>query len=186
MLVKLGDDNLKCSICGVTNKKITLSKIGLLCSKHYRQFMEYGKVLDNNPRTAFDYNNIILKDDHALIEIYNRKQEIIAHCIIDLEDIEKCKNRKWRNFNGYVATNGSKTLFIHRMLMLNDKQLRSPKIIVDHKDGNPLNNRKSNLRITTQQNNVLNRSFMSNNTSGILGVCFDKELKEYVLNKTNK
>lgn len=45
--------------------------------------------------------------------------------------------------------------------------------VIDHIDGNPANNCKSNLRICTQGENVCNKSFMSNNNSGIIGVSKD-------------
>lgn len=45
---------------------------------------------------------------------------------------------------------------------------------VDHIDGNPLNNQKSNLRICTHANNMLNRSKEKGNTTGYKGVSFQK------------
>ena len=44
----------------------------------------------------------------------------------------------------------------------------------DHIDRNPLNCRRSNLRIATQRQNTMNRSKMKNNTSGITGVVWNK------------
>lgn len=46
-----------------------------------------------------------------------------------------------------------KCIYLHRLLM-------QPALheIVDHKDGNPLNNCRYNLRVTTQANNCLNRA----------------------------
>ena len=41
---------------------------------------------------------------------------------------------------------------------------------LDHRDRNPLNNRKSNLRFCTHAENMRNRGIPKNNTSGYKGV----------------
>jgi len=46
-------------------------------------------------------------------------------------------------------------------------------IEIDHKDGDRTNNRPSNLREVTTQQNGTNKSMLSNNTSGVTGVWFD-------------
>ena len=49
----------------------------------------------------------------------------------------------------------------------------------DHIDRNPLNNRKSNLRQATIQDNNRNRSLFQNNTSGIMGVDWHKSTNRW-------
>jgi HNH endonuclease len=44
---------------------------------------------------------------------------------------------------------------------------------LDHKDGNTKNNKKSNLREATTSQNGMNKRFLSTNTSGVTGVCWD-------------
>lgn len=121
------------------------------CGKHYRQFSRYGGILE---RTIFDPNKIIIHENYAEIEIYNNKCKPIAYAQIDLEDVEKVKKYKWGiGKDGYVL-NGNPHLPISDYLMnFNGNH----KIMIDHIDRNPLNNRKYNLRIATAQENCLNR-----------------------------
>lgn len=42
--------------------------------------------------------------------------------------------------------------------------------LIDHKDGNPLNNSESNLRVCTQSENMCNAALRSDNTTGAKGV----------------
>lgn len=69
----------------------------------------------------------------------------------------------------------NKFIFLHRLIMnCNDKNCD-----IDHINGNPLDNRKSNLRIVTRSQNNMNRKTQSNNTSGISGVCFNNHAKKW-------
>ena len=51
---------------------------------------------------------------------------------------------------------------------------------IDHKDHNPLNNRRSNLRSATGSQNLHNHGPNKNNTTGVKGVSFDKARGKYV------
>ena len=51
--------------------------------------------------------------------------------------------------------------------------------VVDHKDGNPMNNTRKNLRICPQSKNILNKKYMSNNTSEFIGIAYRKERNAY-------
>lgn len=55
---------------------------------------------------------------------------------------------------------------LHRFILGID----DPKVFVDHKDGNGLNNQKDNLRISTLKDNCRNRGKQKNNTSGFKGI----------------
>jgi len=54
-----------------------------------------------------------------------------------------------------------------------------PKTDIDHKDQNGSNNKLSNLRKTTHQENCKNLSMKSNNKSGFTGVSFDKQREKW-------
>ncbi len=61
------------------------------------------------------------------------------------------------------------TIYLHRVIM------SAPQgAMVDHIDGNPLNNRKSNLRLATNAENQRNSKRRKDNTSGFKGVHLDK------------
>ncbi|KLP26934.1 HNH endonuclease [Citrobacter freundii] len=51
---------------------------------------------------------------------------------------------------------------------------------VDHIDGERLNNNIENLRLATNSINQRNRRKSSKNTSGVTGVCFDKNTGKWV------
>jgi hypothetical protein len=99
--------------------------------------------------------------------------------IVDAEDYEEVSQYKWSaHINGAnryaVRCNKGKRLAMHRFIM------KPPKgMVVDHIDGNGLNNRRSNLRICTAQQNQCNRK-PRGRTSRFKGVRYRKEQGKYV------
>ena len=65
---------------------------------------------------------------------------------------------------------GMRNVSMHRMLL----GLTDPRIHTDHRDGNGLNNTRSNLRTCTHAENRRNTGVNSNNKSGFKGVSWDK------------
>lgn len=140
-----------------------------LCKKHRTQMDRHGKIL----RTMYDPNEIIILNDYAEIYIYNNKGEYIKSAIIDIEDVELCKQYKWcLTKDGYVLSYKNNTfLYLHRLLLgaKNNEY-------VDHINFNTLDNRKQNLRICTNAQNLQHRSKLTKiNTSGYHGISFDKD-----------
>ncbi len=99
--------------------------------------------------------------------------------IIDAADRHLVSGYKWHlggTGKRYVATNlkgGSKTAYLHRIIMA-----PGPGEIVDHANGDPLDNRRKNLRIVTASENGLNRTHTSNPT-GYKGVCYFPDKRKY-------
>lgn len=114
-------------------------------------------------------NKIILHDDYAEVVLYNKYKEEIGRAIIDLEDVDKIKNYKWHIAEGYA--NNKSTGKMHRFI------IDCPKgMVVDHINGNTLDNRKCNLRICTIAENSRNRNKYKKNASSIYkGVSYDKK-----------
>lgn len=71
-----------------------------------------------------------------------------------------------------------KTMYMHRVILEHHGLLEGGKE-VDHIDGNPLNNQKSNLRVVTQQQNNWNQHKVTG-TSQYKGVCWDKRAKKWM------
>lgn len=55
---------------------------------------------------------------------------------------------------------------------------------VDHINGNPLDNRRANLRVCTQTENKRNRGAQINNNSGFKGVSFHKQRRKWAAQVT--
>lgn len=55
--------------------------------------------------------------------------------------------------------------------------------VIDHIDGNSINNSRHNIRITTQDINCRNSKIKSNNTSGITGIGWNKSANCFIVRK---
>ena len=173
-----------CDICKRPIKKKNSLGGYCLCSKHMHQLHKYGKFLDNIQRTNNDLNDYRICSDGktVIFSLYNQRNIKIAEFIIDFDFIEKVKYHKWRLSHSHVVTGlptkGTQTDLSWIITGITKKQI-SKGYVVDHIDCNPLNNRLSNLRICKQSDNTPNKSFMSNNTSGFIGVSYRKYKNRY-------
>jgi hypothetical protein len=132
-----------------------------LCRKHYLQLWRYGKILK---RTRFDKNKIILHKDYAEMLLYDQeKRHIIARTKIDLGDVEKIKEKKWFLHSGYCFTNHHH--YLHSFLLG-----VIPNTDIDHINKDKLDNRRSNFRRVTHQQNMTNQKVRKNSPLGITGV----------------
>lgn len=100
--------------------------------------------------------------------------------LVDDDDFEYLNELTWRKLGFYAVTsvrNGKKTtnFYMHKMVMRAGKQQ-----IVDHVNGNMLDNRKCNLRFATKQQNQQNQKRRSNNSTGYKGVWLNKKTGKYV------
>lgn len=147
----------------------------MLCVKHTHHFERHGKVLE---RTIYDSNEFIIEEDICKIIIFDKKGKFKTEAIIDAEDYDKVKNYKWCcPSQNLIQTR----IDSNNCLLLWHLILRYPKegFMIDHKDMNRLNNRKSNLRLATASNNLCNRKIISNNTLGFKGISLDKRDGKY-------
>lgn len=131
------------------------------CKKHYQQARNFGAP----KRTYKDRNDIIIHGEYAEIVLYSKECEIVGYTKIDLDEVENTRPHKWYLGNkGYVCgTVFNKDVLLHRYLFDSD-------ILVDHINRDKLDNRKSNLRSATYQQNAWNSCKCSNNSTGYKGV----------------
>ena len=171
-----------CEVCGRVTERGHKTWGYTLCSKHMHQYLKYKRFLDNNPRTQQDLNDYRIEGNIAIFDLYNHDMIKDAEFIIDADDVELVRPYKWRRttYDTIVTGNCTKTNpTIHLYWLILGIAFNHDGLVVDHINCNRFDNRKCNLRITTQQMNVCNKSYMSKNTSGIIGVWFDKEKNKW-------
>lgn len=97
--------------------------------------------------------------------------------LVDVEDTHFVTARNW----SYMITKGreyaftkidGKTTYLHRMIMGFPVELE-----VDHRNGDGLDNRRSNLRTATHAQNLANQRLQTSSASGYKGVNFDRRKK---------
>lgn len=96
----------------------------------------------------------------------------------DKDDYDKIKNYCWHiTKDGYVSTTSK--LIMHRLIMNCPDDM-----IVDHINHKKHDNRKSNLRICSNSQNIMNKVLNSNNASGVTGVYWNKRKGKWIASIT--
>lgn len=109
---------------------------------------------------------------------------------VDDEDYGLCMTKSWAAtvkyykgeqtgvyaVRGLVKPNGVRsTEPMHRFIL----GITDPKVKVDHKDRNSLNNQKYNLRVATDTQSMQNRGKPRHNTSGYIGVMYERRTDKW-------
>ena len=129
------------------------------CKKHYMQMYHKGKITE---RTIYDPNEYILHDDYAECITYDKEGNETARIKVDLDKVGELKQfkiyiRKQGGDTWYAAIsiNGKKIL-LHRYLMGVHEEEYSIKKVVDHINGDKLDDRIQNLRVCEHKDNMKN------------------------------
>ena len=137
-------------------------------------------------------NNYIVDTENNIVKIeLHRRNEESLWTTIDLEDLDRVTNFPYTWFaklnksigRYYVyaseyhpETKRCKPIFLHQFIMKANGK------IVDHKNNDGLDNRKSNLRMATDKNNSTNRrSKNKNNTSGYRNVSWSERYGKWIV-----
>lgn len=114
-------------------------------------------------------------------EIPVRKRgEVVAYAKVDDKDYESLAQWRWGLMdNGYAVhgTNSQGRILMHRDIM---GCVRGDGKEVDHINHDKLDNRRSNLRLVTREQNARNRRADSGSTSRHLGVSWYPQTKRWV------
>lgn len=140
-------------------------------------------IINSIKERSKKFNKYDLTKDIGIGYSHNNNEKFY----FDKEDFEKIKDFCWTETNSRIITS------IPKDSLLYNKSTKKTKIkhiylyhlilgiydcnniIIDHIDRNPKNNCKNNLRFVSPSENMFNRSLSSNNTSGIIGVHFNKK-----------
>jgi hypothetical protein len=94
--------------------------------------------------------------------------------IVDDDRYDELSKTKWNYLSVGYARSGNGKILMHRLIVG-----ASRGELVDHIDGNKLNNQKENLRICTKSQNAMNSEKKSNNRSGYKGVAWSKQMQKW-------
>lgn len=172
---------VKCDYCG---KEINIPPSRLKNNKHSFCNKECYHLYTRQD------NIIFIKDEQYYMKLFKNNKEF--NILIDQDDIPKINLYKWhiheiKKDNRYDVCSIKRDIKKkdkNRYLILSRYLMNCPDgMQVDHINRNTLDNRKQNLRIVTNFKNQQNKS---NNTSGCVGVTWDKSKNKWTVFICNK
>ena len=89
------------------------------------------------------------------------------------------KSKSWRAERRQKHEGKQYSVFMHRAIMQTQHGSQIDGLQIDHRDGDPLNNRRSNLRLATHQQNQRNQGLRISSKSGFKGVTWHKRDRKW-------
>lgn len=137
--------------------------------------------IGNHSSVKTETNAWTVFEDYAICNVVY-KDKIIGFCI-DIDDYDTANQFVWRiaqKKQKYYVISGSvkkgTAVYLHTLIY----GIVDDGYEIDHIDGNSLNNRRSNLRVVTHQENIDNqRATRIDNQIGIRGITYNKSSKQY-------
>lgn len=112
-------------------------------------------------------NTIVLHNGYVEIKVTKTgMKSYTGTVLIDTEDLPKIGKVRITNAN-YAYQCGKQQLNVAHIVM---NHTSNKETVVDHINGNRLDNRKSNLRVVTQVENANNRVASVRNNTGVAGI----------------
>lgn len=165
----------KCVVCGnkFSNERKNLKGIKVpyktICPKQFEKMKSCSNYCSVKLKKA---NAIKLKNKYVKYTYHTLIKTAKGNIKIDSDDINIVNKYVWHITKlGYALTYiNRKTLFIHRLIMKLGNVNKKLNNLCDHINGDPLDNRKSNLRICGSTENSYNKKVQTNNKLGVKGV----------------
>ena len=131
---------------------------------------EYSFLFDERLNNWIEYRGDLIE-----MWLYDKKADCIRYCYLNKVDYDLIKDYYWRIEYGdnrlYVITSGGSKKDKHPDIRMHRLIMNTPEnLVVDHKDGNGLNNIRKNMRNVTEIDNSRNRKANENNTTGFKNV----------------
>lgn len=158
-----------CEFCGSNThvQKVNMkNEFHFLCSKHSHQYYKYKEVFETTPQYT-------LLDDCVKVSIVGDERKV-TDILISYQDLPMFFYQRWHTNNNKGYCYNEDGLALHRVIT----QVTNPDIIVDHINRNPADNRRNNLRLCTNQENICNSSKRAG-TNKYIGVSYYKERNKY-------
>lgn len=161
------------SNCSEKSKNVYTNELGTFCTKHYLQKRRHGEVVVTNR----DARHAVVEGDIAKIPLGVNAKD--GYAIVDKE-FAYLDQYKWSKSHWGYAVSSTPVLKLHRVVAgANIGE------VVDHTNGDPLDNRKCNLRLCSQSENSKNQKLRTNNTTGYKGVYFMASANKYTAKVKN-
>ena len=160
---------------------------GYVIERNYKRTIFNGFLTPESANVAYQAHIKQIKDDKekkllaepikrnnrgdAIIELFNKKGEKVGEQVVDDDQYYKLIIYSWHRTSQYSAANinGQKWIMSRFLMNCQDEDM-----FVDHWDGNPINNKISNLRIVTLAQNNQNKKASKNSGSIYSGVHYCK------------
>ena len=164
----------KCIVDGCNQNRRALG----MCPRHYWQIRNIGFIRNKEDKNPDVY---VKHDGYAEIRVHDLNNEYRISAFIDIDDIEKCKEKKWQlrksKTSQYVSTCiAHRGVPLHNYLM---GPLPDGYDEWDHIDRDTMNNRRGNLRPARRADNVCNVEPYKNKSSKYKGVSWFKQLGKW-------
>jgi len=169
-----------CSFEGCSHKSVAKG----LCHSHWRQQHK------GNPLTPLKAhltpNEMVIHDDFAEIILEDKNRNETGRTKVDLSDLPLLSKYRWAIKKGKRGTyvsgrrlGSDDKVLLHRVLLDATEDL-----VVDHWNGDGLDNRRENIKLVSHKENQENQKVYSTNTSGYRGVSWrESEGKWYAYYK---